>query len=89
MDIMSGNSPHIVTRLLLKMRSKEKFIEFCNGEKGLSVTRAWKGCQSLDCYESHDDSNKIVIWQKWDSKEDQQSYIKHRQKMVHLSFYIH
>ena len=32
----------------------------------------------MDCYESHDNPNKVVIWQKWASKEDQQSYIKHR-----------
>ena len=48
MDIMSGNSPHNVsaTFTFKDVESKEKFIEFCNGEKGLSVTRAWKGCQS-------------------------------------------
>ena len=77
---MSGNNPHTVcaTFTFKDVESKEKFIEFCNGENGLSVTRAWKGCQLLDCYESHDNPNKVVIWQKWASKEDQQSYIKHR-----------
>ena len=58
--------------------SKEKFVEFCNGENGLSVTRGWKGCRSIDCYEAHDNDKKIVIWQKWDSKEDHESYIQHR-----------
>lgn len=58
--------------------SKEKFVEFCNGENGLSVTRGWKGCRSIDCYEAHDNDKKIVIWQKWDSKEDHESYVQHR-----------
>ena len=58
--------------------SKDKFIDFCNGPKGLSVTRAYKGCQSLDCYEKEDDPNTVVIWQKWESKEDQENYIKFR-----------
>lgn len=58
--------------------SKDKFVEFCNGENGLSVTRAWKGCISLKMYESRENSNKIIIWQQWESKEDQEGYIKHR-----------
>ena len=58
--------------------SKEKFIEFCNGDNGLSVTRGWKGCRSIDCYEAYDNDKKIVIWQKWDSKEAHESYVKHR-----------
>ena len=32
--------------------SKDKFVTFCNGENGLSITRAWKGCKSLNMYES-------------------------------------
>lgn len=57
---------------------KEKFIEFCNGDNGLSVTRAWKGCLSLECYETSDNSMQITIWQKWESQESNESYIKHR-----------
>ena len=35
---------------------KDKFVEFCNSENGLSVTRAWEGCQSIECYESSENS---------------------------------
>ena len=58
--------------------SKNKFIEFCNGEKGLSVTRDWQGCQLIECYESSENSNQITIWQKWASQADHESYVKHR-----------
>lgn len=63
---------------LKDQHSKDRFITFCNGENGLSVTRAFDGCQSLDMYEGNEDSNKIVIWQRWESKEKQEAYIQHR-----------
>ena len=58
--------------------SKDRFVDFCNGDNGLSVTRSWEGCQSIDCYESHENPLQIVIWQKWNSKENHESYVKHR-----------
>lgn len=58
--------------------SKEKFITFCNGENGLSVTRAWEGCQSIECYEAADNSMQVTIWQKWESQACHESYVKHR-----------
>lgn len=58
--------------------SKEKFIEFCNGDKGLSVTRNWEGCISIDCYEEDNNPLCVVIWQKWESKENHESYVKFR-----------
>jgi len=57
---------------------KDKFIEFCNGENGLSVTRGWQGCQSIECYESYENTNQITIWQKWDNQEAHASYVQHR-----------
>ena len=57
---------------------KSKFIDFCNGEKGLGVTRSWPGCKSIECYEVSDNPNKIIIWQKWENKESHESYVKHR-----------
>jgi ketosteroid isomerase-like protein/quinol monooxygenase YgiN len=57
---------------------KKRFIEFANGDNGLSVTRSAKGCLSLDMFESREDEMKLIIWQKWDCKENQEAYIKHR-----------
>lgn len=76
---MSKHSHTVVAQFTFKdLESKQKFVDFCNGEKGLGIARSWKGCQSFECYESDEDSNKIFIWQKWDSKEDHESYVKMR-----------
>ncbi len=66
--------------------SKNKFIEFCNGEKGLSVTRGWQGCQSFECYESHENPHQIIIWQKWDNPESHASYVQHRHENGSFEF---
>ena len=58
--------------------SKGKFIDFCNGANGLSITRGFKGCQSIECYEKEDNRLTIVIWQKWESKEHHEAYVKFR-----------
>ena len=63
---------------LKNQECKNAFIDWCNGSNGLSVTRGYSGCQSLDMFESIENPTKIVIWQKWDSKLQQQAYIKHR-----------
>ena len=66
--------------------SKVKFIDFCNGPKGLSVTRAFDGCVSIECYEKHDNSLSIVIWQKWQSKSHHEAYVKHRHEDGSFTF---
>jgi len=76
---MASSSYRVSAVFTLKdAESKDKFVDFANSDKGLSVTRAWKGCKSLDMYESRENPNKLIIWQEWESKEDQESYIKHR-----------
>lgn len=76
---MTENCYRVCAVFTLKdQECKKRFIEFANGENGLSVTRAAKGCLSLKMFESREDEMKLIIWQKWDSKEDQEAYIKHR-----------
>lgn len=58
--------------------SKNKFIDFCNGDNGLSITRGWKGCQNIDCFESQTNPLQMTIWQKWNSSADHESYMKFR-----------
>ena len=61
--IMSESTSHTVSAVFTfkDVASKNKFINFCNGDNGLSVTRAWKGCQSIECYECHDSPLKVTI----------------------------
>ena len=47
--------------------TKAAFINFCSGERGLDITRAWEGCISIECYESADNPLEMTIWQKWES----------------------
>ena len=75
---MSENYRVCAVFTLKDQECKKRFIEFANGDNGLSVTRNAKGCQSLQMFESREDEMKLIIWQKWDSKEDQEAYIKHR-----------
>lgn len=76
---MNNSSYRVSAVFTLKdSKSKDKFVEFANSDKGLSVTRAWKGCKSLIMYESRENPNKLIIWQEWESQTDQESYIKHR-----------
>lgn len=76
---MTETSYRVCAVFTLKdQESKNRFIEFANGDNGLNVTRAAKGCKSLNMFESREDAMKLVIWQEWDCKENQQAYIKHR-----------
>ena len=77
---MSDNNDYTVKAVFSfkDQSSKEKFIDFCNGDNGLSVTRSWEGCKSIECYEEIDEPLSVVIWQKWASKTHQESYVKHR-----------
>jgi len=63
---------------LIDNERKNTFVNWCNGENGLKVTRGWDGCISLKMFEARENPNKVVIWQKWKSKESQEAYIKHR-----------
>ena len=76
---MSENSHTVKAVFTFKdNESKGKFIEFCNGEKGLSITRGWDGSESIECYEGLDNPLSVTIWQKWASKENHESYVKFR-----------
>lgn len=44
--------------------------------EGLTKTRTFDGCVSIECYEAEEDT--MVIWQKWDSKEHHAAYLKMR-----------
>ena len=76
---MTQNSHTVSAVFTFKdVESKNKFITFCNGDRGLSITRAWPGCQSIECYETEENPNKVTIWQKWDNHESHESYVKMR-----------
>lgn len=76
---MSENCYRICAVFSLKDNvSKNTFVDWCNGDNGLKITRGWEGCISLKMFEARENPNKVIIWQKWTNKESQEAYIKHR-----------
>lgn len=60
--------------------TKAAFINFCSGERGLGITRAWEGCISIECYESADNPLEMTIWQKWESASNHEAYVAMRKE---------
>ena len=64
---MSSHHTVKATFTFKDQESKEKFIVFCNGENGLSVTRGWDGCVSIDLSYIHFFLSKnptgFLLWQ--------------------------
>ena len=66
---------------------KDKFFEFLDSESGLRVTRAYEGCQSVECYEKVDKPLTIVFWDKWNSRDDLENYFKYLHKIGTFSLF--
>lgn len=41
----------------------------------LADTRAYAGCQLLETYVDQDNSDLIVLWEKWDERSNRESYM--------------
>ena len=59
---------------------KQKFLEILRGEDGLSVTRNWPGCESIECFVSQENSLEFNIRQKWAKESDHASYMVMRKE---------
>ena len=44
---------------------------------GLAVTRAFKGCQLIEASIS-EDAGTLYLYERWNTKEDHQAYLKYR-----------
>ena len=72
----------ITLLLILKIKAEKRqalFDLLKNDENGIKLTKAYKGCISVEGRMSTSDDETIVLWQKWTSKEDQAAYMKMRQ----------
>lgn len=45
----------------------------------LPTTRAFDGCQSLDCYLNKEDRTLVIV-QRWDAQQDYEDYLAWRKK---------
>ena len=55
---------------------KQKMVDILTKPEGLTKTRTFPGCVAIECYEAEE--NTMVVWQKWDSKDDHAAYLKMR-----------
>ena len=44
----------------------------------LADTRAFKGCESVETYTDIDNPDRIFLWEKWTTREDQEAYLAWR-----------
>lgn len=80
--LMGNTGPcHINAKFTFKSEElKQKFIEILNGKDGLSVTRNWPGCESIECFVSQENSLEFNIRQKWAKESDHASYMEMRKE---------
>ena len=44
----------------------------------LAETRAFQGCESVETYTDADSPDRIFLWEKWATREDQEAYLAWR-----------
>tara|TARA_Y100000389_G_scaffold204506_1_gene257507 strand:+ start:14770 stop:15111 length:342 start_codon:yes stop_codon:yes gene_type:complete len=74
------NETTVYARFRFKDGKKSEFVNMLSSEEGLVKTRNFKGCLSIECYEDINDCNTLIIYQKWDSKEDHCKYLEWRKE---------
>lgn len=45
---------------------------------GLPDTRAYEGCELVETYVDSDDPDRIVLWEKWATRENHAAYLNWR-----------
>ena len=68
----------VIAMFTFKEGAKSEFLDILHSDNGISVTRNWEGCQSIELYESQENPNVVTIWQKWDDKSNHESYVQMR-----------
>lgn len=68
------------TVVILDMKVKKEAVADLKAglKEMLPDTRAYDGCQGVDIYEDLDTSGHLVFYERWDSKEHYQRYLKWR-----------
>tara|TARA_Y100000389_G_scaffold189710_1_gene213760 strand:- start:5600 stop:5974 length:375 start_codon:yes stop_codon:yes gene_type:complete len=69
-----------------KNGEKSKFVDILKGPEGLTLTRNFPGCVQIEYYDNLDEPDTLVIWQKWESREDHVAYLKKREDDGMLKF---
>merc|ERR1711916_373089 len=69
----------VLARFKFKEGTWDKAMEaFSSPEIGLPHTVSQPGMLSLETYRAQDDPNLLMVWQKWEKRENQEAYLKWR-----------
>ena len=55
--------------------NKKKFLEILKSPDGLVITRAWPGCELIECYTVQGNDYQVFLWEKWDTKNSHEKYM--------------
>ena len=53
-------------------------LAILRSEQGLTATRAFEGCESIEAYTDADNPDNIVLWEKFATRADHEAYLAWR-----------
>ena len=55
-----------------------ELLAILRSEQGLTATRAFEGCESIEAYTDVDNPDNIVLWEKFATRADHEAYLAWR-----------
>ena len=55
-----------------------ELLAILRSEQGLTATRAFEGCESIEAYTDTDNPDNIVLWEKFATRADHETYLAWR-----------
>ena len=55
-----------------------ELLAILRSEQGLTATRAFEGCESIEAYTDADNPDNIVLWEKFATRADHDAYLAWR-----------
>ena len=55
-----------------------ELLAILRSEQGLTATRAFEGCESIEAYTDADNPDNIVLWEKFATRADHEAYLAWR-----------
>ena len=55
-----------------------ELLAILRSEQGLTATRAFEGCESIEAYTDPDNPDNIVLWEKFATRADHETYLAWR-----------
>ena len=78
--LSDNDNIYVYAKFYFKPGEIVNFINVLKGPEGLKKTREFKGCLDIKCFLDTDNEDCLVLYQKWESKEDHESYLNWRKE---------